>query len=612
MSDSFIPEDRLDELKRVRKYCREGGADGGMLMVCGPRGVGKTRLVDEALCEDVGKAPWWRKVFGDNHRRRQPEAIRPPRGMRRILIKVEVDPFFPHGVGGDEEGAVKQSHPGNLDESAFQLLRNLVFALTSLIDPRISQRQHGRTMRSRLGFWRYWFSCTALSWSRDNQDDYGKGRAISQAALEWLPLLAPMVFAILVECVCFCFGNCGQGQAVWRPLVFGGVLGVGVLVFLRWLDWRALSQFSGRLYDFVHAQEMRREAKESNTQMRGVSHKWDSGAILLLLGGVVGVLSAGLWEGWGSSADKLDLPLWIAVTGVVAGAGGGVWSWQRQRSLSNATHFGLRNPVWLITQLRRYLYLLHRTGIEPVLVFDELDKLETYYSGPRQTEVRLVEHPDLQRFIRTIERLRQMLSGDFVTVLVGGWGLATAYERSLANPFPNPLSSIVREAVYLAPVSPGAACKWWRENRSISDADGEGRLMWAYSKGYYARFSRYRIVRSVSPDHRKEILEAVDAVAALWEADNLIEQISERAPVKPWMNRIRQPGVKTLVRLGMVEYVWSVVNGDWADEDRRATPADVEGMIRAIDSASHMEFGKLMAAMQHKTMRNKQGEGEFS
>ncbi|MEQ1531722.1 MAG: hypothetical protein ABL925_20610, partial [Methylococcales bacterium] len=49
-------EESKARIREIRKFCERSVDTGGVLMVTGPRGTGKTRIVDEALNERLYSA----------------------------------------------------------------------------------------------------------------------------------------------------------------------------------------------------------------------------------------------------------------------------------------------------------------------------------------------------------------------------------------------------------------------------------------------------------------------------------------------------------------------------------------------------------------------------
>ncbi|RDH86770.1 MAG: hypothetical protein DIZ78_07725 [endosymbiont of Escarpia spicata] len=575
----FIEAERKEDLERIKTFCRERDADGGMLMVCGPRGSGKTRLVDEALAEDHSKH-WWnghlRRLLGDNHKRCQPRACRPPRELERILFKVEVDPFFPlPGTNKDHDNRKGCSDPSPRKDPnalAFQLLRNLVFALTSLLDPRPSQRRYGRTLRARLGFWRYWFDPTSLCLS------------MNKPFHAYLIGIFFIVLALLLTLVTGgdwgSFGIFFLSSLVTLPPAWA---------FLRWLDWRALSRFSSHLYDLVHAQDMDQTTQQTKELKLQGNHRWALPASLGLGAGMI-------FTALGINLFPITFPTetgagLIGAGLLLLGTGGLAASWLGLHKESQISHFGQNNPVWMITQLRRYLFLLHRTGIEPVLVFDELDKLEpkVLTTGERQTH-------DLDDFLTAIQRLRQILSGDFITLLVGAEGLAAAYEKALAPSFPQPLGSMIQETVYLGPISPTSVQEWCkRDEKKIqkgSSLKQDEALAWVFSNGLYARLQGYQQDSTINQQDPEKITGIVVEVNNLWSAEALIREVAN-GDRKPWMQAFIHPRTLTLIHGGMACLVADLANGNSPRNDFEGLgPKDIQDHLRTQDPEKRMAVGR--------------------
>ncbi len=601
----FIEKEREEQLDRIRAFCRSGGANGGILLVCGPRGCGKTRLVDEAL--NTGYKPrFWDLLFGDNHCRHQIQEIRPPRRMKRILFKVEVDPFFPHQ--GDEKEAAQ------IDRHAFQMLRNLVFALTSQLDPRNSQRRFGRTLRSRLGFWRYWFDPTGLRVTANTSETTQQGSRdclhgllndLKPKQRTWQVLLLPILF-FLILCVLFF-----QYQGLAFPLNTAAAVASTLLLFtiawtfLRWLDWRALARFSSHLYDLVHAQDFDKASEEIKEIKAINKQQWNIPSILLTIAGLT-ILGLAIFK-FSNPAFKSP-STWLSL---LLGSGLLTLSWLYQRKQHKISHFGPDNPVWMITQLRRYLFLLHRAGIEPVLVFDELDKLEQGAipgmepSGEETGQPN--QHPRLNTFIGALSRLRQMLAGDFVTILVGGEGLASAHEEAHKLPFPGVLGSIVQETVYLGPVSPGTVEEWWKKNGKQCQ-DGlsykiEAALAWIHTQGLYARLKCYHNNWKPSDDQCHDIEVLANIVEQLWDPEDLCLVLSMPAS-KSCLNYLHRRRILFLIRLGMARQAGDTLfRADNPDSGEELSPKIICPLLKSTKAEDRIRLGRLV--LRHRFREEK-------
>ena len=592
----FIEKERKEQLDRIRSFCRTGGANGGILLVCGPRGCGKTRLVDEALNTEY-KLRFWDLWFGDNHCRQQIQEIRPPRHMKRILFKVEVDPFFPH-QGEDKETA-------QIDRHAFQMLRNLVFALTSQLDPRNNQRRYGRTLRSRLGFWRYWFDPTGLRIPVETNDStHQDSRRWWHRLLNdlkplqriWLLLLPPLLFVVILYFILF------QNEGLAFPFNVAAAVASAFLmfimawVFLRWLDWRALARFSSHLYDLVHAQDFDKASEEINEIKALSKQQWNIPSVLLTMAGLA-ILGLGIFKF--SNPYLKSPPTWLSL---VLGTGLLTLSWLYQRKQHKVSHFGPDNPVWMITQLRRYLFLLHRVGIEPVLVFDELDKLERGAipgMEPFNEETdQPTRHPRLNIFIGALSRLRQMLAGDFITILVGGEGLAAAHEDALKSPFPGVLGSIVQETVYLGPVSPKTVEEWWKINgkqcRDGLSNEIEAALAWIHTQGLYARLKCYHNNWIPSDDQYHDIKVLTNIAEQHWDPKALYPVLSTPAS-KPCLNHLHRRRILFLIRLGMARQAGDALfMANSLNPYQELSPKIICRLLKSTEAEDRIRLGRLV------------------
>jgi len=400
---------------QIRRFCHRATHTGGVLLVAGIRGVGKTHLVDEALNE--------RNAQGIS---RRVQVIREPKKLPRFLIKVDVDPFFP-----TDEKTIKSD--ANVDENAlaFTLMRNIVFGLTSAIDSRYSLRQHGKTLRERLGFWRYWFApngvvpdCIYLTIALF---------AFSLLIFLWVGyLLEPYSnsFPFLSGHVLACFTHPFGFVFI---LIGSGVIAMMLLMFLRWLDWRALANMSAYLFALVNAHE----ASKTDDKETSVKQELTSKLPIFLIPVLMVLLIYCTVNG--SFKDITDLiekhkeltGLLLAIVAYTAG---------KISETKNHDHiqYDQTNSAWMISLLRRYLFLCHRCGLEPVLVLDELDKLEElsdFWQESRQNQAKGISSSDelagqasvispqdnkLDMFLVALARLKSSLGAEFLWVLISG------------------------------------------------------------------------------------------------------------------------------------------------------------------------------------------------
>ena len=600
-------------IKQIRDFCETPALNGGgMILVTGQRGVGKTRLVDEALnerCELKSlRARIERLVLvacGHDPCRHRRLTRRRPRGLSRILLPVPVDPFFPDGgtvAATATPGQSAGADHGALDGDTLALLRNLVFALTSTIDPRYAIRRHGRTLKARLGPVTYWFTRTALI--RPQHTPKSDGIIGLCLALAYLP--GSLVYLWVGEPRLALDFNSVMMFLSW-VLLFP-LTTLFAWIWLRHLDFARLRRMTSDLYDLVHAQQFSTEAQtriertwrwelkaqrviqalatlavvgggllaypgtlpfvtrlvgqpgiavgtgqvgapepvrtaaigtdrsagsESASHAPSPSNSKEKGAGSdsaaedtkttangrsaqpRVLGGTnqaqgaaspsdsptaghgqAGPLNNGAADGKetrsplvgpavGASIHPLAAPL-IALAGLTALGFVGTSSSRRHAS------FGAGNRVWMISLLRCYLYMLHRAGLEPVLVVDEIDKLGvTADSLRRQRECS--DPPgasDLDRFIATLVRLKQSLGAELIWILIDS---EMFYPRVIADrnrPLgQGPLATLIQDEVGLNPIS----FTEYKEYRAHADVPGSSNTVaeavlakrWLEARGVY-------------------------------------------------------------------------------------------------------------------------------
>ena len=552
-------------IEQIRAFCETPALNGGgMMLVTGQRGVGKTRLVDEALNDRRELAPWkdllyarmaklpapgnvlrWALVVVGVWALATPNALaatwalvvaglwtlttglgvlaeglkprigrllaiasghdpcrcrlrinRRPRGVTRLLLPVPVDPFFPDGGAAVAPGQPAPAEHSDLDGDTLALLRNLVFALTSAIDPRSGVRRHGRTLKARLGTLTYWFTRTALiKPQRRPKSALTIALCLLLAFLTgvvlhfWIrdPTFAPWTDPGYVWAVCW--------RSVWLTIPATLVAWLG----LRYLDLARLRRMSAHLYDLIHAQQFSVEAQASIER----TWRWEAKgqrllqvlAVLAVGGGLLASPSIRDWivaqsqevfgaaDDSGETVDKDSNPPaagWTLVkttvpppaehpispiSAVIALAGMAVRGFTGCRRTPRHASFGAGNRVWLISLLRRYLYLLHRAGVEPVLVIDEIDKLDVnantvwaqtaadrqpadqsganQRSGPGQ----------LDRFIATLVRLKQSLGAEVIWILIDSNALHARVIADRNRPDDRgPLATLIQCEVGLNPI----------------------------------------------------------------------------------------------------------------------------------------------------------------
>lgn len=430
---------------RIREFLRQPTAQSSILLVIGKRGSGKSRLVDESLnnrpsySEVRHKLLAWLDGRNRDSRRLQ---IRQPRDVNRYLLKVDVDPFFPTvALPKVESDASKIATFLVQDQSderlrtisdaevAFHLLSNIVFSITSMIDARPSISAHGRTLRAILGFWRYWFAPNAVLLPNMSNFWVIGLMAVAYLVFRWWVQFASvflnganyMVGIEYISCAFFIAFFCGY-------------------LLLRWRDLSAVIKMGGKLYELAHAQESLRtdEVKYStNTQWK---HKWALPTGLVLATGAL-ILKR-------PEVNSLNLPMSNELVPALFGASALSLVISFARTKEAKASYGSKNPMWMITLLRRYLFLLHRCGMEPVLVFDELDKLET--------SCRSVDYPlsdKLSLFLNGILRIRNTIGTNFKIILIGSESVGCRLYEERNPRSLGPIGTLVHQAIILGPLS---------------------------------------------------------------------------------------------------------------------------------------------------------------
>lgn len=555
---SFDFVDGDNRKQRIRAFLKRPIHQGGILLVAGLRGMGKTRLVDEALNERRPIFSWFnpRSWGGNSHNSRWSE-LRKPRELRRYIIKVDVDPFFPtkhiiQAAGGNENSVI----PYDKDELAFQLIRNIVFGLTSTIDPRLWTRTQGKNLCCVLGFWRFWLAPNSLLLPKSSNPAllalstllfigyfywfhwFYKLHFGYSASVDWVPIFVSYVAALVLSCG-----------------------------FLRWLDWRAVINKSELLYNLVNAHDTEETNRRESRRETKIPFKW-------LLPVIIGLLAAGTAillfpehiHGLLSKIEKLGASKkeWLIAT--VSSGGGLIMAWTFVRRHESITHFNNKNPVWMITLLRSYLFLLHRCGIEPVLVFDELDKLAVLQQAAKKhKQDRLASHvkdlihlkdelatglsttiepiqalnelgkqgvlqqrhesENLSALINALLRLKHALGTEFLWILVGGADLHEKLRHDRHNRDAlGPLATLVQQDIVLGPMSLKMA------EEALEKSSRPLAALWLRSHGNFSTLVRERPqtddknISLLSEDDNKAQSLAL-LVNEIWEPDKYADYI---------------------------------------------------------------------------------------
>ncbi|MGZ8158189.1 MAG: hypothetical protein ACXWT4_05195 [Methylobacter sp.] len=452
---------------RIREFLRQPTAQSSVLLVIGKRGAGKTRLVDESLNERQPYTELLHKLLpwldGRNRNSRSLE-MRQPRNVNRYLLKVDVDPFFPTEESKPKNSAIathsasdnsnatltessqdrremkeKKQMDGRLNatgdaEVAFYLLSNIVFSITSMIDARPNISAHGRTLRAILGFWRYWFAPNALLLpSMSNWWVVGGLGAGYWLFKCWINFVSGLV-------------NAPQYVAGFGYVNVSFVAAfICAYLLLRWRDLRAVIKMGGKLYELAHAQEtLRTDEKKYSTNAKW-AHKW------ALPTGVILAAVAFMLNQSDFKIPHVSITKELAAALFGASALSLIVSFARNKEAKAS--YGSKNPQWMITLLRRYLYLLHRCGLEPVLVFDELDKLESPHNSDHNF------HPDkLSLFLSGILRIRNTIGTNFKIILIGGESVGDRLYEERRNPKSlGPIATLVHQEIVLGPLSLASA-----------------------------------------------------------------------------------------------------------------------------------------------------------
>lgn len=500
---------RDQERETIQQFFREPTARGGIMLVAGPRGIGKTRLVDEAISDS--------SACLCSRRKRLVEA-RPPRMLARIMLKVDVDPNFPvppssSGMAGRESGTDGNNPSSWADEAQLEadtliLLKNIVFALCSSLDPRWNIRRYGRTLRARLGFWRYWFSfTTAMHRSFILRSFIRTVGCLGGGMFFFALYLYPRLWQVING------GTFTPASGAIFPLFI-----ILAWIFLRFLDWSALKRIGARLYDLIHAQEM------SETNMLTLQQELRSKDNFKLAGlaGLILLSFISLVQQASPPIGSLGYAMKaIAASIIGTGSLGLVWVGSRKRTTTST--FGQKNMVWMIGLLRRYLFLLHRCGIEPVLVFDELDKFEA--EGPNSG----LMDAKLDRFLRTIVRVKNSLGAEFLMILVGGsvlhQKLMTA-RRARTRSGMGSMATLVRNELIFGPVDLQTAREYFSKKKKelrdihINVVD----TIWIESQGNFSTIHRLlqQEIR-LDPERVRQGSYLAKCVVDLWEPLEQIE-----------------------------------------------------------------------------------------
>jgi len=573
--------DRQAKIYKLRKFLCRPSHNGGVFLISGQRGVGKTWVMNEAL-NDNPREPNWRDCLSGRIGRRQRFAdIREPRGLRRVFLKVDVDPMLPidspdaNADNGDEYNRYTRL-----------LLLNICFALTNTIDSRFSIREHGRVLRERLGFFQYWFGdgllwpgledrgilyrvCALMSvlqcsvwyvvkiWSEGSCSASGLGTTFAVTLLPWVgvSLLRQSGLKVLLFGQALVWGLLEypiyRGSPCWLHLLTAMlVLAPPVVAWmaLRWLDWRALQKVSAQLYDLAHANQYHEDRDQTRDRQREsrINLSWILSVLLVLttaiwlipgeeFSAIYHSAFANLFSATPQAFQNLLQLLFPVI--LIATL---IYSRFDKSHDGQHTKFDKSNVAWLINLLRRYLFLCHRCGLEPVLVLDELDKLDgldtfagktdianneesptqkwqirSYISDSQPAaerpplssndrEIYSLEHfkekppkPNhLNSFLIALSRLKGSLGSEFLWVLIGGHTLHNQlqqhrHEREDGNL--GLLATVIHQEDILGPMSWLEAKQYLRDesqNKREGINAAHRRILWLRSYGNFSTLIR--------------------------------------------------------------------------------------------------------------------------
>ena len=629
--------------EQLRLFYQRPTDMGGVVLVTGTRGTGKTRLVDEALndCpEPPNKHDLFPLLLGDNPTRKRVEVTRHPRDLKRYLIKVDVSPYFPHASIINNSAENSQSFS---TDPVFDLLRNVVFALTSTIDSRYSLRDHGKTLRARLGFWRYWFAFNALTFP----------------ATSPFPRRAWFIFGIF-SLIWLLFGIISldlYSAEILNTLALILLIVNPVLswMLLRWWDWRALQRISAKLYDQVHAAQ----AKSTRTRQSEKKTEWTTKLpwIVLLISSF-----AALWQ-WNEVDDtrsvateksmiitqrlnqntppssilakpgvdykntlseKIEshqannttngnsttndsnmsvLNLFLKNTNYNLNTlnfiklilGGTLISFAASRLLKSSredtAQFDQTKLTWMITLLRRYLFICHRCGLEPVLVVDELDKLDerewqTIFpitavkpststkddpasNATDNAKLAFPAKDQLEIFLLAFTQLKANLGAEFLWTFIGGYGLAVRLQeerQSWRNGLLGPYATVFHQHVVVEPITLEAVVDYLQELQSpiLKNKSDVENYLWLISHGNMAEL--VKICTSLTSEQFNNLANTLNAAKkiadinkGLWKPNRQKRHFGQQQAGRSVENWLAQEWVQVWLHVGMMELAYRIL-----------------------------------------------------
>lgn len=363
--------DRQQKIGKLRAFLTRPEHCGGIYLISGQRGVGKSWLVDRVLTPGVEKR-WYHCWSGRIGRRSRFIEASQPRNLQRVFLKVDVDPMFPIMRKSSGSDQPKESEP-TPNELTVQLLLNVICALTNAIDTRFSIRSYGRVLRERLGFYQYWIG-NALLWPASSNKTWPAGLVLGLVIL----LTSALAYRFYPHEF-----RCWRHNHLLGQYILSGVLATVICWFiLRWLDWRALQNISDKLYNVAHSSHYQQKQDKSddikNNHGLNLSPLLSLALLFSLAWLVFPTDLEDLYQAITRFLSEVKNPTVISALVPIVLILSLVYTRERKHHDEDNVIFDQSNPAWLINLLRRYLFLCHRCGLEPVLVLDELDKLDDW------------------------------------------------------------------------------------------------------------------------------------------------------------------------------------------------------------------------------------------
>ena len=257
------------------------------------------------------------------------------------------------------------------------------------------------------------------------------------------------------------------------------------------------------------------------------------------------------------NSEKL-LKIFKGVAAVIFVMVGVVWvSSQRTEEHSK---FSKKNPVWMITLLKRYLYLCHRCGIEPILVFDELDKLEDmdkwWWSRHQNSDVRNKRPTKLDEFLLTLARLKSSLGAEFLWILIGG---PDVYSRLNQHRYNHPdgngelgfLGTTIQQEVLVEPIN-FKDVKELFEETFVGQVDAKKiTTLWLRSYGNLSTILRNHEKQNYTYHKKTENLAI--KLTKIWPNDMQLDYI-DYAGDSIWLEKISNDWIQSWIHAGMLVF----------------------------------------------------------